>query len=237
MCQKLSKKYTIILNGTEVLLNQGYLKSLAISKQKRVLTNGIIIHNNKDLLHRVYQTGTKSVALSYHYGIHDNISSTEYQTILDDIELIKEMGLEVTLMCTINKGNYDKVIKMCEFAVKYKVRNIRFFNYLKIGNALELSDDNILSAQELAIFFYQLNTARKIYPKEILNIKRNGTFGEDENVQNKFECDAGYEEVAIALNMKVYPCIYMTKEGFEIGEYIYIINQHTIEKMFSKRKI
>lgn len=74
MCEKLSANYTVILNGTEILLNSDYLKSLKITKQQRVLTNGIIIHNNKELLSQIYKTDTKSVALSYHYGIHDDIS-------------------------------------------------------------------------------------------------------------------------------------------------------------------
>lgn len=242
MCQELSKKYTIIINGTEVLLNPGYLKSLAISKQKRVLTNGIVIHNNQELLSKVYQTGTKSIALSYHYGIHDDISSIEYQTILDDIELIKEAGLEATLMCTITKENYNKVLEMCEFAIKHKVRSIRFFNYLKIGNALELSEDNILSDQELKLFFSQLGEARQCYPKELLNIKRNGTFGPNPENLSKFVCDACYDEVVIAPNMKVYPCIYMTKEGYEIGEYkdgqiyLYQFPTHNRKKCLAKER-
>lgn len=220
MCEKLGKKYKLIINGTEVLLNPGYLKSLRISKQNRVLTNGIVIHNNPELLKQVYDTGTKSVALSYHYGIHNNISSVAYQTIVDDIKAIKDAGLDVTLMCTISSGNYNKILEICEEVLKLGVHHIRFFNYLKIGNAINLPDDNVLSQEQLKVFFEQLELARKKYPKDILKIKRNGTFGEDLKCnKNNFECAAGYEEVVIAPNMKVYPCIYMTKEGYEIGEY------------------
>lgn len=242
MCRKLSEKYTLIINGTEVLLNPGYLNSLAISKQKRVLTNGIVIHNNPELLSQIYETKTKSVALSYHYGIHDDISSVAYQTILDDIKLINESGLEVTLMCTISKYNYNKVIDMCEFAVKHNVRSIRFFNYIKIGNALELSDENLLSSYEIEEFFKQLDEARKIYPKEILSIKRNGNFGPDYKKIDRYFCDAGYDEVVIAPNMKVYPCVYMTKEGYEIGEYkdgqiyLYESPSHNRKKCLVKEK-
>ena len=133
MCKTLNEKYTLIINGTEVLLNKNYLKSLNISKQRRVLTNGIVIHNNYELLHEVYETGVDSVALSYHYGIHSDISSVAYQTIVDDIQLIKKAGLNVTLMCTISKGNYDKVLTICEETLKLGVHHIRFFNYLKTG--------------------------------------------------------------------------------------------------------
>ena len=53
--------------------NSIYFNSL-LHLLNSVLTNGIIIHNNKELLSQIYKTDTKSVALSYHYGIHDDIS-------------------------------------------------------------------------------------------------------------------------------------------------------------------
>ena len=220
MCLDLSKKYKLVINGTEVLLDEGYLKSLSISKQKRVLTNGIIIHNNKELLSKVYDTGSQSIALSYHYGIHDNISSVQYSVIVDDIALIKACGLKVTLMCTINSSNYDKVVAICDNAYRLGANEIRYFNYLNVGNAENLSKENILTDEMLYEFFKGLSEARKKYSIDTLRIKRNGTFGRDTYLNNdKFSCPSGYDEVVIAPNMKVYPCIYMTKEGYEIGEY------------------
>lgn len=181
-----------------------------------------------------------------HLEIIDNINLGEEYINIDDcfeIEIMyDEADLEATLMCTITKENYNKVLEMCEFAIKHKVRSIRFFNYLKIGNALELSEDNILSDQELKLFFSQLDEARQCYPKELLNIKRNGTFGPNPENLSKFVCDACYDEVVIAPNMKVYPCIYMTKEGYEIGEYkdgqiyLYQFPTHNRKKCLAKER-
>jgi MoaA/NifB/PqqE/SkfB family radical SAM enzyme len=220
MCKTLSKKYKLVINGTEVLLNEGYLKSLSISKQKRVLTNGIVIHNNKELLDKVHDTSSGAIALSYHYGIHSDISSVAYQVILDDIKLIKESNLKVALMCTISSSNYDKVVEICDNAYNLGVDEIRFFNYLNIGNALNLSKENILTEKQLYEFFKGLSEARNKYSIDELRIKRNGTFGEDTYIKSdKFSCVSGYDEVVIAPNMKVYPCIYMTADGYEIGEF------------------
>ena len=59
---------------------------------------------------------------------------------------------------------------------------------------------------------------------------------------SKFVYDAYYEEVGIAPNMKVYPCLYMTKEGYEIGElkdvHIYLYQSPTYSrKMLNEIKI
>lgn len=54
---ELNDKYNISLNGSELLLNKEYLKILKIIKQDRVLTNGIVIHNNLPLLTEMKKNG------------------------------------------------------------------------------------------------------------------------------------------------------------------------------------
>ncbi len=55
---------------------------------------------------------------------------------------------------------------------------------------------------------------------DILKIKRNSLFGQDNNNPNcNFKCVASIDEVVITPNGNVYPCIFMTKPGYEIGHY------------------
>ena len=88
---ELNNKYNISLNGSELLLNKEYLKILKMLNQNRVLTNGIIIHNNKTLLTEMKDNGIKWVCMSYHFALHDSISSVNKQIILDNIKKLKQV--------------------------------------------------------------------------------------------------------------------------------------------------
>lgn len=217
ICQNLKGKYKIIINGTEPLIHDDYIDALCISDQKRILTNGIIIYNNRELLDKIFKTGIKTIAMSYHFN--SDVSNVPAKIIEENIKAIKESNLNVELMCTITSKNYDKLDSICERTIKLGIHKIRLFNCLKVGNALNSS--NILTDNQLKIFFDNLKEVRSKYKKEELTIKRNGLFGKDEsNPNSHFKCIAGQDEVVITPDGNVYPCIFMTKKGYEIGKYI-----------------
>ncbi|MDO5569371.1 MAG: radical SAM protein [bacterium] len=220
MCLKLKSKYQLNINGTEILL-QNYYDSLKLINQYRILTNGIAITNNPKILTKLQDAGVNMIAMSYHFGIHDKVSDVKQCLIENNIKLIQKKGMNVELMCTITQKNYNLVLDICEKALKLNVHKLRFINYLKTGNALTITDNNVLTDEQKKEFFRQLTIARNIYAKEDLLIKRCGTFGKDfSNSKCNFICPAGQDEIVIAPNLKVYPCIFLVKEGYEIGEYI-----------------
>lgn len=220
LCEKLSKKYLLNINGTEVLMQNGYLESINLIRQFRVLTNGLVLTTKPNILEEIKKTSINMIAMSYHFGIHNDVSSVKEETLKKNIKIIQDAGLNVELMCTITKENFNKIEEICEEVLKLGVHKIRFVNYLKTGNAMSIEKDYILSEDEKKIFFRLLKKARKKYPKEQLLIKRCGTFGNDnENPKCNFKCSAGYEEVVIAPDKKVYPCIFLVKPEYIIGEY------------------
>lgn len=75
-----------------------------------------------------------------------------------------------------------------------------------------------LTEQQICEFLEQIKKVRNLYDKQFLEIKRCGTFGKG-NIESKnnFKCPAGVDLVAITPDMKVYPCNFLTKPGYEIG--------------------
>ena len=218
ICEKLHDKYYIIINGTEVLLHDDYFDALKISNQNRILTNGIVIHNNKKLIDKIKETNIGAIAMSYHFD--SDVSNVPKSIVEDNIKLLKENGIEPQLMCTITNNNYDKLEEICKKALKLGVHTIRFFNCINVGNCSSLKKNICLTAKQKQIFLDNLRKIRDKYDEKVLRIKRNGTFGPDLNAtKNNFHCTAGIDEVFIAPNLKVYPCLFMMGKGFEIGEY------------------
>ena len=145
----LNNKYNISLNGSELLLNKEYLKILKMLNQNRVLTNGIIIHNNKTLLTEMKDNGIKWVCMSYHFALHDSISSVNKQIILDNIKKLKQFGFNVEIMTTISSINYKDIETMIKEAILLGVDCIRFTNLFNEGNAVNLDNKLILNDDQI----------------------------------------------------------------------------------------
>lgn len=131
MCKNFKDKYKIIINGTEVLLHDDYFESLKLSDQNRVLTNGLIIYNNPDILKKVQEAGIENIAMSYHFGT--DISNVPQKIVEDCINIIKSYGLTPELMCTITADNYSNLDYICEKTIELGVKKIRLFNSIKTG--------------------------------------------------------------------------------------------------------
>ena len=218
MCESFKNKYKIIINGTEPLLHDDYFEAFKLSNQSRILTNGLVIYNDESILKKIKETGIKNIAMSYHFGTE---ISTVPQSVVEDVIIkIKKQNLNPELMCTITTENYDKLNDICKKTINLGVGTIRLFNCINTGKCESNCSNLCLNDEQTKYFFNQLIEMRKKYSKNILKIKRNGLFGKDNNNSNcKFRCVASIDEVVIAPNRNVYPCIFMTKPGYEIGRY------------------
>lgn len=212
-----SGKYNTSINGTEVIIHPEFFKAFKLIGQTRLMTNGIEIINNPDILTELKKNGIERISISYHIGIHDNISAINENLIMKVIDLSKKYSMKVRLMVTVNKYNYRNVKEICKKAIALGVDSIRFTNYLKCGNAEDLPDDYLTDSQ-IVEFLTLIEEVRKIYSKDFLEVKRCGTFGSGYGkVRSNFVCPAGTNLVAITPEMNVYPCNFLTKPGFEIG--------------------
>ena len=213
-----SNKYNTSINGTEVILHPEFFKFFGKIGQTRIMTNGLEIIKNPEVLSNLKTSGIEIISISYHIGIHDNISAVNKKMIMKVINLAKEYDMKVRLMVTINRYNYRNVKEICAKAVEMGANSIRFTNYLKMGNAENLPDD-YLSNSQIVEFLKLVEEARSLYPKDFLEIKRCGTFGSgDGKVRSNFKCSAGTDLIAITPDLNVYPCNFLSKPGFEIGK-------------------
>lgn len=218
LAEKLRRKYRVLLNGTEILLHPNFFDTLQLVGQNFLLTNGIELYRNPDMIKTIAQCGIKYVGMSYHFGIHTQVSNVDTDLIECNIRNLKKYGIGTDLRVTITSQNYNLVKQMCRKAHCLGATGIKFTNYMQMGKALNLDRANILSDEQIIDFFRQLEDARKIYTKEQLLIRRCGSFGKNcYNCNKHFHCTAVDESVVITPEMKVYPCFFLAKSGFEIG--------------------
>lgn len=217
---ELKNKYDVSLNGTEIILHPEYFKTLKLLKQNKIITNGLEIYNNPQVLKKLKENGVNWIAQSYHIGIHDMISAVDSQVIEKNIGTLKKEGFKTEIFTTISRKNYKQIDSICKKALEMEVDYIKFTNYIKMGNAQRMKDDNVLDKECLNDFFEQLNNGRRKYKKEKLYIRRCGTFGNDISKKRKcnFECPAGKDLIIVTPDLKVYPCVFLTKPGYEIGK-------------------
>lgn len=219
MTNNLSKKYKVDLNGSEILLFPKYLESFSIIGQDRILTNGLAIYNNPNLMIELMSKNICWVCISYHFELHERISKIPPETIFSTISMLKQNDFKVEIMTTISLENFNDIDNMVNEAVNMKADCIRFTNFLNIGNAKNMSSC-ILSDAQIEKFFDQFYKAKVKYGKEIL-VRRSGTFSRDMRKNNsRFYCPAIENKVAITPDNKVYPCPFLVSNEYEIGEYV-----------------
>lgn len=220
LTEELAKKHTVYINGSEVLIEPEYFESYRNINQDWFLTNGIAIYKNPDILRYLQSKGINRVEMSYHFGIQDEISVMNNQMLDKVIEYIKQYGMTFKILTTISSANYNMVEDMCRRAYDMGASAIEFTNFLRQGNAINMSDENLLNEEQKKVFFEDLKKARSKTNKSNLTIDRSGTFGKDSNNKSNFKCPAGKDMVVITPDNNVYPCLFLAKPGNEIGQYI-----------------
>lgn len=211
----LRQKYKIALNGAEVLTNPDYLELYALAGEHNLLTNGLAIVNNPNLMKEMQKYGIDHVSISYHFG--STVSAIPSKTIEQAIKLLQANGFEVEIMTTISKENYKHIEAMCKKTHMLGVRELYLINYLCRGNA-HLRSELSLSTSEIIEFIELLHKVRSHFPKDELYIERSGTFdSHDYLTKSTFECYAAHKEVAITPDKRIYPCIFCIDKPYQIG--------------------
>lgn len=213
-------KYFIILNGTEPILFKEYYHIYKENKQTRILTNGLELIRNPGLYKTLKDIGIEEIALSYHFGMQDDISFVK-SNMLD--KLIKDLttnGFKVKLMTTISSDNYKIIPNMCKIAHELGAKTIKFTNYIFQGNAQKQKHDKVLTREQIDYVLDTIDECRKDYDKDELYIERCGTFGPNRKRKEKFECLACNNTVVITPDLNVYRCVFDIDKGNEIGKVI-----------------
>lgn len=237
--KNLKKKYEVKLNGTEPLLNEEYLKSFKIADEDIILTNGLVFKNNLELVDKIKEAGIKRICISYHFSLHEYISSIKKDYLEEIIPQIRNKGIDVELMCTISKLNYNNIDEFCKKAIELGANYIYFIEYMDTNkiDGLQINED------ERKEFFKEINEARDKYDKETLMVTRSGNFNRDSYRYDKnFNCPAYNNLVVMTPDYKIYPCNLLINKNEEIGYYkdgkIYVVdnyNSNSNECLYCKK--
>ncbi|MBQ3307932.1 MAG: radical SAM protein [Bacilli bacterium] len=221
MVKKLKGKYIIALNGAEVLTNPRYLDSYQEINQNYILSNGLVFDQNKEIINQLREHGLDSVSISYHFGIHDQISKIPAEKLEKIFKRLNQEKFQFRLMTTITSKNYQMLEEMCNRSIELGARGLYLTNYMIQGNAIKNEDSHlVLEEDQINTFFEQLIRCREKFPKDVLLIERDAGFGKN-NLSNHdhFYCPSMNDLVVLAPNNYLYPCIFLTKDGYEIGKY------------------
>lgn len=216
-----SEKFKIVrIDGAEPLVDLGYLRSYKIVGQDWIMTNGLRIYKEPEIIDLLNENGIKNVFMSYHFEIQDSLNGITNNMLNTVIQLLRSKGIRVVLMTTITNQNAKDTLKICDNAYNLGASGIEFNKIFIQGRAKNLVNIG-LDKNDYDSFFTQLQLARDKYDINELEVRRSGTFGCDTvNTTNRFQCSAGVKKVCITPDNKVYGCTCICKPGYEIGEII-----------------
>ena len=205
------------MNGTEPLMHREYLETYRMLGQWKTMTNGLVFKNNFDYLDEIRSYGITVLNISYHFDFQDQISSVSKSYLM---ELWKEMHarrMRFTFNCTLSKNTMHNIVRYAQEALSYGAYRIHFTNLLQQGAANSLDSGLFLNQSDINYVLETVNSTRKMFNKDELYVDRCGGFGPFPG--SNFYCPAGTGRAYITPDLKVYPCIFLVKPGFEIGYY------------------
>lgn len=216
-----TKKFkTVRIDGAEPLINLAYLDSYKIVGQDWIMTNGLRIYREPNIIDLLIEAGIKTVFMSYHFKIQNDLNGITNEMLDDVIIKLRLKGIRVVLMTTITNQNAKDTLQICDTAYQLGASGIEFNKMFIQGRAKNLTDIGF-GANDYYEFFSQIKQARDKYDIAEFEIRRSGTFGSDTvNKTNTFKCSAGVKKVCIAPDDKIYGCTCICKPGYEIGKII-----------------
>lgn len=210
-----TQKYEkVILNGTELLIDEKYIALCEKYHQDYIYTNGrLLTPQTRQMLkkHKITR-----ISISLHYGIQEQISKSSLKEISKIIRDTIAEGFKVRVLCTVSKGNYKLIPEIADYVHSLGVKSLKLINLIYEGKGKNFCDD-LLNRQEIEEFFELLYQTRQRYDKNELYISRNGGFGDDIYHKNNFNCPGGQQWVTILPDHTVHPCNGMLNEEHTIG--------------------
>ena len=215
----LMKKHGVLMNGTEPILFEEYLKYFKIAENDSIMTNGIALVDNIPLMERLLENGISTVMLSYHYGIQDDISKMKIEDLDKLVKQLVAYGFTVKLMCSLLTENYTCIEECCKKAHELGAKIVRFTNFIDQGCAKDNYEDSVfLNREQINWVLDEVERQRAKYDPEELYIERCGTFGpKQDEPGRRFGCLDVNNMAVVTPDKKVYGCIFDTSPGNEIG--------------------
>lgn len=215
MLSDYTKEYEeVILNGTELIMDERYIDLCVKYGQDFIYTNGMLLTPEKRKM--IIDKGIKRISISLHYGIQEQLSKASLEEISEVIKETIADGLSVRVLCVISKDNYKLLPDIADYVYSLGVKSLKFINMLDEGKA-ETFDDVFLTQEEIYEFFDILEKTRAKYDKTDFYITRNGAFGNDPKRENHFMCPAAKDFILLTPDHCVYPCNGLNYPEYQIG--------------------
>ena len=132
-----SNKFKIVrIDGAEPLVDLGYLKSYKIVGQDWIMTNGLRIFKEPEIIDLLIENGIKNVFMSYHFEIQDSLNGITNDMLNNVIKMLRDKGIRVVLMTTITNKNAKDTLKICDTAYELGASGIEFNKIFIIGTFL-----------------------------------------------------------------------------------------------------
>ena len=135
------EKYKIVrIDGAEPLVDLGYLSSYKIVGQDWIMTNGLRIFKEPEVIDLMIEAGIKTVFMSYHFGIQDSLNGITNEMLNKVFEMLRAKGLRVVLMTTVTNKNAKDTLDICDTAYDLGASGIEFNKIFIQGRAKNLTD-------------------------------------------------------------------------------------------------
>lgn len=233
-----SRGHEVIIAGSETLLNPDYLKAYQQAGQKYLLTNGVILDQNKSLYDLLKKYGIEELVLSLHFGMQKDLKSISENLVARVIRESKIRGFEITLLTVITSRNCNSLADMCDKAAEYGVDMWQPIRFVATGRGNGRKELN-LTPDQLKAFFSEIGNLKRKY-KSVLKIRPEGNFGpspgsKGEKLAKRNEyCPAGKSLIAIDPQDNIYACPFLMQPENVIG--IYKDGNIIIQKELSEKR-
>lgn len=191
---------TVSLSGGECTLNEDFIDIARYIRKKyiklRVLTNGIELYDNIDLLNRliaIFPSEIKTSLYSMNPDIHDHITGVKgsHHKTLSVIKKLRKANINIVInsfQTSLNIECYKEVKKFAKENGATFTTDIQLINNINNNNKyLELNN---------------INKKNYYLDENILNTRKKQNINPDSLV-----CGAGTNYLSIAPNLDVHPCL------------------------------
>lgn len=214
LVENLRDEYRVVVAGSELLNDIGYLEAMQAAGQKYILTNGLLLHHEPELFDKLTEYGIDQIQISLHFGIDEDLNSVPERIVREVVKEAKERGFSVNVAVTITADNYKNVADMCRYVYEMKADGILLFRYVKPLHVNE-EDVSVMTDEQREEFISLTNDTKDLYGVEDLYISihsnfgpRLGTEGKKLSFENEY-CPAGENLFAIDPNGNVYSCPFL----------------------------
>lgn len=218
MAKNLRSRYTIRIDGSELLTNYEYLKTIKLVGQTNICTNGkVFLNDSKNAIRNLKTYNINELYISYHIGIHDEYCELKSNEVERAIKLLLDNNFKVGIMTTITQKNINSLDYICNKAQELGVSSVQFNRLILQGKAkVNNLQSEIVTTDQLKGYYDEFNLLYNKYDANGLKLDSGKAFERSED----FKCRSINGKVWIAPNNKVYPCVFLVEKGREIGEYV-----------------